>query len=128
MPIYEYRCEQCGHEFDALQKIADAPLIDCPACGVAALKKKLSAPAFRLKGTGWYETDFKQGDKRNVHATDKNNNGGDSGSANNKLSGDGDNKTAPPPAANKTDTAAQSESKIKAAATASNSSTTTADL
>ena len=127
MPIYEYRCEHCGHELEVLQKIADAPLIDCPACGTAALKKKLSAPAFRLKGTGWYETDFKQSDKRNVHATDDNSSGSDSASVNDKPVGDGDNKTATPPAVNKTDASTQSESKIKAVATASSSSTTAAN-
>jgi putative FmdB family regulatory protein len=59
MPIYEYRCEACGHTLDALQKISDAPLTDCPECGKSALKKLMSAPSFRLKGGGWYETDFK---------------------------------------------------------------------
>ncbi len=59
MPIYEYRCESCGHTLDALQKIADAPLSDCPSCDDAALKRLISAPVFRLKGKGWYETDFK---------------------------------------------------------------------
>ena len=59
MPIYEYRCESCGHTLDALQKIADAPLSDCPSCDEAALKRLISAPVFRLKGKGWYETDFK---------------------------------------------------------------------
>lgn len=67
MPIYEYQCQSCGHELEAIQKIADAPLRDCPACGEADLKKRISAPAFRLKGGGWYETDFKSKDKqRNV--------------------------------------------------------------
>lgn len=66
MPIYEYRCEACGHEMDALQKISDAPLTDCPECGAPALKKKISAAAFRLKGSGWYETDFKQNGRKNV--------------------------------------------------------------
>lgn len=66
MPIYAYRCDACGHELDALQKISDAPLTDCPDCGAAALKKQLSAPAFRLKGSGWYETDFKKDGKRNL--------------------------------------------------------------
>ncbi len=68
MPIYEYRCESCGHELEAMQKIADAPLTDCPACGShSALRKKISAVGFRLKGSGWYETDFKGGkDKRNL--------------------------------------------------------------
>ena len=59
MPIYEYRCEACGHTLDALQKISDAPLADCPSCAQSALKRLISAPSFRLKGSGWYETDFK---------------------------------------------------------------------
>jgi putative FmdB family regulatory protein len=67
MPIYPYACKQCNHEFDALQKIADAPLTDCPACGEPALKRLLSAPRFRLKGQGWYETDFKSENQRNLH-------------------------------------------------------------
>jgi len=67
MPIYAYRCAACGHELDALQKISDAPLTDCPACETPALKKKLTAPAFRLKGSGWYETDFKKDGKKNLH-------------------------------------------------------------
>jgi putative FmdB family regulatory protein len=68
MPIYEYRCEACGHELEAMQKMSDAPLIDCPECGKPALKKLISAAGFRLKGSGWYETDFKKGGtKRNIH-------------------------------------------------------------
>jgi putative FmdB family regulatory protein len=59
MPIYPYVCTACGHEFDALQKISEAPLTDCPACGESGLRKRLTAPSFKLKGTGWYETDFK---------------------------------------------------------------------
>jgi putative FmdB family regulatory protein len=66
MPIYEYLCERCGHEFETIQKISEAPLRDCPACREAALVKKVSAAGFRLKGGGWYETDFKSGSKRNV--------------------------------------------------------------
>ncbi|MGD8341714.1 MAG: zinc ribbon domain-containing protein, partial [Gammaproteobacteria bacterium] len=58
MPIYEYRCESCGHTLDALQKISDDPLRECPSCGESSLKRLISAPAFRLKGSGWYETDF----------------------------------------------------------------------
>ena len=65
MPIYEYRCDSCGHQFDALQKLSDDPLRDCPECGESALKKMLSAPSFQLKGTGWYETDFKDKKKDN---------------------------------------------------------------
>lgn len=69
MPIYEYRCESCGHALEKLQKISDAPLTDCPACNQSTLKKQISAAGFRLKGSGWYETDFKKdGDKkRNLH-------------------------------------------------------------
>jgi len=59
MPIYEYECRECGYRFDALQKMSDPLLTDCPACGQPSLKKLLSAPHFRLKGSGWYETDFK---------------------------------------------------------------------
>jgi len=66
MPIYEYQCQSCQHQLEALQKISDDPKRDCPACGRAELKKKVSAVAFRLKGSGWYETDFKTGDKKNI--------------------------------------------------------------
>ncbi len=59
MPIYEYRCETCGHELEALQKMSDPLLTDCPECKNATLKKALTAAGFRLKGGGWYETDFK---------------------------------------------------------------------
>lgn len=64
MPIYEYVCESCGELTEALRKISDPPLEVCPACGESALRKKVSAAAFRLKGGGWYETDFKTGDKK----------------------------------------------------------------
>ena len=67
MPIYAYACQECEHSLDALQKIADEPLVDCPECGKRALKRLLSAPRFRLKGQGWYETDFKTGNQRNLH-------------------------------------------------------------
>jgi putative FmdB family regulatory protein len=67
MPFYEYRCQSCGHELEALQKISDDPLVDCPECGQPALKKLVSAAGFRLKGGGWYETDFKGGNKKNLH-------------------------------------------------------------
>ncbi|GAB3184683.1 FmdB family zinc ribbon protein [Hydrogenophaga aquatica] len=61
MPIYAYKCESCGHAKDVLQKISDAPLTDCPACGAAAFKKQLTAAGFQLKGSGWYVTDFRNG-------------------------------------------------------------------
>jgi putative FmdB family regulatory protein len=66
MPIYEYQCQACSKQLEALQKINDAPLQDCPDCGEPSLKKKVSAAAFRLKGGGWYETDFKTGNKKNL--------------------------------------------------------------
>ncbi len=68
MPIYEYRCDSCGFELEALQKLSDEPLKDCPECDAAALRRLVSAPSFRLKGDGWYETDFKsdQETKRNL--------------------------------------------------------------
>lgn len=70
MPIYEYRCDACGFELEALQKIADAPLTDCPDCSEKSLVKKVSAAAFRLKGGGWYETDFKSGNQKNLASSD----------------------------------------------------------
>src|SRR5579862_353327 len=68
MPIYEYECEHCRYYVELMQKISDAPLKKCPSCGRSAMKKLISAPSFRLKGSGWYETDFKseQERKRNL--------------------------------------------------------------
>ncbi|MEM7433408.1 MAG: zinc ribbon domain-containing protein [Pseudomonadota bacterium] len=66
MPIYGYKCQSCGHTLDALQKMSEDPLVGCPACGASALKRQLSAPRFRLKGQGWYETDFKKDNQRNL--------------------------------------------------------------
>jgi len=66
MPFYEYQCSKCGHEEEVLQKISDKPLKKCPECGKSSMQKKVSAAAFRLKGGGWYETDFKSGNKKNV--------------------------------------------------------------
>ncbi len=64
MPIYEYACTQCGHELEAIQKLSDTPLVFCPECNSESLKKKISAAAFKLTGTGWYETDFKDSNKK----------------------------------------------------------------
>lgn len=66
MPIYAYQCQGCGHALEALQKMSDALLSECPSCGKRELKKMLTAPAFRLSGSGWYETDFKNGNKKNL--------------------------------------------------------------
>lgn len=66
MPIYEYRCKSCGHELEKLQKMSDDPLTDCPECAKPGLTKLISAAGFRLSGSGWYETDFKSGNKKNL--------------------------------------------------------------
>ncbi|MBA1146237.1 zinc ribbon domain-containing protein [Ectothiorhodospiraceae bacterium WFHF3C12] len=66
MPIYEYKCDKCDHELEAIQSISDEPLTDCPSCGESKLRKLISAAGFRLKGGGWYETDFKSRNKRNI--------------------------------------------------------------
>jgi putative FmdB family regulatory protein len=80
MPIYEYRCKECKHDVEALQKLSDPPLVTCPACGKDALQKLVSAAGFQLKGSGWYVTDFrggssggkkpKESDKPDTPATD----------------------------------------------------------
>ncbi|MEE4303668.1 MAG: zinc ribbon domain-containing protein [Wenzhouxiangella sp.] len=89
MPIYEYRCQSCGHELEKLQKISDQPLVDCPECGKPALTKLISAAGFRLKGGGWYETDFKKDNKRNLAGdgkSDKKSDGGAGSKSESKTS------------------------------------------
>lgn len=66
MPIYEYVCTRCSEPLEKLQKLSDDPLTDCPACGESALRRKVSAAGFRLAGSGWYETDFKSSNQRNL--------------------------------------------------------------
>ncbi len=92
MPIYEYQCQSCGHQLEAIQKISDPLLVDCPECHKPELKKMISAAAFRLKGGGWYETDFKSGDKKKNLAGDGARSGGNAGdgggSASSGKSGD----------------------------------------
>jgi putative FmdB family regulatory protein len=86
MPIYEYRCGSCSHELEALQKISDSPLRKCPECGKLTLRRLVSAPVFRLKGGGWYETDFK-GDKdtkRNLVETSQSESSGSESSESSK--------------------------------------------
>jgi putative FmdB family regulatory protein len=70
MPIYEYRCAACGHQEDHLQKVSEAPLAKCPACGRKKYEKQLSAAGFQLKGSGWYATDFKGGGAKAEAKTD----------------------------------------------------------
>ena len=86
MPIYGYICKSCEHTFDALQKMSDDPLVHCPDCGEPSLQTELSAPKFRLKGSGWYETDFKTGNKRNLHGAES------SGKGDSKPAGKSDTK------------------------------------
>lgn len=71
MPIYAYKCNACGHAFDRLQKLSDPEPAACPACGVAQVQRQVTAPAFRLAGSGWYETDFKKDGQRNVVRKDE---------------------------------------------------------
>jgi putative FmdB family regulatory protein len=85
VPIYEYRCDSCAHELEKIQKMNDDMLVDCPECDEPALKKLISAAAFRLKGSGWYETDFKKDNKRNL-AESTNKESTSSATANNKSS------------------------------------------
>lgn len=93
MPIYEYQCQSCGHELEKIQRMSDQPLTDCPDCGEEELRRLISAAGFRLKGAGWYETDFKKGQKKNLHGSD--------GSSSKKTSSG---TTSSSPAASKTET------------------------
>ena len=92
MPIYEYQCGACDKQLEVLRKISDAPLVDCPECGEPSLKKKVSAAAFRLKGGGWYETDFKTSGKKNL-ASDS---GDSSSGSSDKSSASSESKSASP--------------------------------
>lgn len=96
MPFYEYQCEACANRVEVLQKISDEPLVYCPKCNEPALKKLISAAAFRLKGTGWYETDFKNSGKK---------------SADDGKSASGDSKSGSESSAGKTGSADKSDSK-----------------
>ena len=87
MPIYEYLCAACGHQLDALQRLSDEVLVHCPHCGAPELKRQLSAPRFRLKGSGWYETDFKSDKRRNIAESDSAS-GGSAASADSAKSAD----------------------------------------
>ena len=102
MPIYEYQCESCGHELEKIQKFSDAPLTDCPECEKPALKKLVSASSFRLKGSGWYETDFK-----NKNKSDSKEDAASSKAGNDSTSEKNSNKTE------KSDVQASSDSKKK---------------
>ena len=93
MPIYEYLCQSCGHELEVIQKVADPRLTECPACGKPELNKQLTASAFRLSGSGWYETDFKTGDKKRNLVGDESSGG--STAASNKAESKGSKSEKP---------------------------------
>lgn len=106
MPFYEYECQACGKYLEALQKMSEAPLTDCPDCGKPELKKLISAAGFRLKGGGWYETDFKnKNKKKNLHESAAGDKGGET---------KGDSKTESKPEAAKTAAAEPGKSKTPA--------------
>lgn len=114
MPIYEYRCAACGHTLEALQKLADKPLKECPECSKSSLQRLVSAPSFRLKGGGWYETDFKQSGEKKRNLVD----GGDSGSG--AKEGSGKESSAKSEGGEKTSTSKKdSDSSAKPPSTAS---------
>lgn len=97
MPIYEYRCESCEQTLEALQRMSDEPLKLCPSCGKETLSKMVSAASFRLKGGGWYETDFKTGKKKQLADSGS---GSGSGSSSGSISGsDAGSATSTPKAA-----------------------------
>ncbi|MDR5853554.1 zinc ribbon domain-containing protein [Caballeronia sp. LZ062] len=112
MPIYAYRCASCGHEKDVLQKLSDAPLTQCPACGKDAFSKQVTAAGFQLKGSGWYVTDFrggsngsaapKSGDNAQAASGSGDSNSGDSAKAGTASSSDAAPKSAAPDAGTST--------------------------
>ncbi len=93
MPIYAFECAACGHDFDRLQKLSDADPVDCPACDQPQLRRQLTAPQFRLAGGGWYETDFKGGDKKRNLAGE----GGEAKPAEAKSDSKSESKSGPKP-------------------------------
>ena len=106
MPIYEYECQKCGHTLEALQKFSDKPLRECPECGRHQLKRLVSAPLFRLAGSGWYETDFKSDKERKRNILEK----GDK-----EPPAAGDAKAPTPPKAAKSDESAAAKPRPSAA-------------
>jgi putative FmdB family regulatory protein len=117
VPIYEYRCEACAHELEKLQKMSEDELIDCPDCDQPALKRLVSAAAFRLKGSGWYETDFKKDNKRNLaessseDSSDKKSSSANNAKADKSSSGNGANKPDAKPAAKPAEKSSTGETK-----------------
>lgn len=110
MPIYEYQCTECGHALEMLQKISDPPATTCPACAKDALKKRVSASVFRLKGSGWYETDFKSGDKKKNLAGERSKDTGDAKKSPAKSGDSAKKMDAATPAATKSPNKSESSS------------------
>ncbi|MEO0438012.1 MAG: zinc ribbon domain-containing protein [Pseudomonadota bacterium] len=115
MPIYEYKCSGCDEQIEVLQKMSDDPLVECPSCEGGKLTKKVSAAAFRLKGGGWYETDFKSGNKKNLAG------GGDS-SGDTKDGADGAKKDSATKASDSAPKSDSASSKSSGSSTTSSSS------
>jgi putative FmdB family regulatory protein len=114
MPIYEYQCDACQHAFDALQKMSDDILTECPECGELRLRKLISAPNFRLKGAGWYETDFKDKNQRNLADGADTAGGSDTAGGDTKAaSKDGETKAADKTAKKSTDGTGDNAAKAK---------------
>ena len=119
MPIYAYKCSSCGFAKDALQKMSDAPLTVCPSCGKATFAKQVTAAGFQLKGSGWYVTDFRDGNKGGAAAKDKPADSGDSAAQNDAKSdakSDAKGDAAAPAASPSTDSASASAPASGAAA------------
>ena len=121
MPIYEYQCEACDHKMEKLQKLSDEPLKVCPACDEAKLNKLVSAAGFRLKGGGWYETDFKTGNKKNVAGDSHNptSSSGSSDSGSDSGSGSGSDTSSKSSSSSSTSSSSSSSSKPSTPAAAS---------
>ena len=121
MPIYEYRCSSCGHELEALQKISEAPLRECPACHRGDLRKKVSAAGFQLKGSGWYVTDFRNSGAKPAK--------GDAAKSDttNAAKGDGDGTSKPADAGAKAETTSETTSTKSGGTTETKTTTVTSD-
>ncbi len=122
MPIYEYRCSECGHRLEALQRLADAPLLECPACSKKSLVKLISAVGFQLKGSGWYATDFKHSGSKPPDKAPESNAGESAGSDAKSDATPSAEKSGAKPAA-----AASSDSKTASNDSKSDSKTTSTD-
>ena len=116
MPIYEYQCGRCDHQFEIMQRISEAPPSACPECGVDSLRKLISPVAFRLKGGGWYETDFKKGDARNVAKSESSGDKGDKGDKDGDKSAKKDSKGTEAKTETKSEAGSKSTSEKKTTA------------